>query len=166
VTESAVGSRLNAGCITSLTLIIIPSRALRLLVGADVPPNGKADSGVLPPDGDGGEPCSCVFWFCGCPVISGDNSLSEQSCTYGWAISGFDRPAAVNERDPAGRATMFNQYGSVLCILCESSMRLATIEPGEAGTSTATFECRYPPCASSRVMVIGKAELGQDALSA
>jgi hypothetical protein len=51
---------------------------------------------------------------------------------------------------------MFNQYGSVLCISCESSMRLATIEPGEAGTSTATFECRYPPCAKSRVMVIGE----------
>jgi hypothetical protein len=69
----------------------------------------------------------------------------------------------VNERDPAGRATIFNQYGSILCISCESSMRLATIEPGEAGTSTATFECRYPPCANrSRVMVIGKAELGQD----
>jgi hypothetical protein len=102
----------------------------------------------------------------GCSVTSGDNSLSEHSCTYGWAISGFDGPAAVNERDPAGRATMFNQYGSVLCISCESSMRLATIEPGEAGTSTATFECRYPPCARSRVMVIGKAELGQDVLSA
>jgi hypothetical protein len=50
---------------------------------------------------------------------------------------------------------MFSQYGSVLCISCESSMRLATIEPGEAGTSTATFESRYPPCARSRVMVIG-----------
>jgi hypothetical protein len=61
---------------------------------------------------------------------------------------------------------MFEQYGSVLCISCESSMRLATIEPGEAGTSTATFECRYPPCAGSRVMVIGKAALGQDVLSA
>jgi hypothetical protein len=46
---------------------------------------------------------------------------------------------------------MFNQYGSILCISCESSMRLSTIEPGEAGTSTATFECRYPPCARSRV---------------
>jgi hypothetical protein len=56
---------------------------------------------------------------------------------------------------------MFNQYGSVLCISCESSMRLATIEPGEAGTSTATFECRYPPCARSRVMVIGKASSGR-----
>jgi hypothetical protein len=37
---------------------------------------------------------------------------------------------------------MFNQYGSVLCILCASSMRLATIEPGEAGTSTVTFQRR------------------------
>jgi len=34
---------------------------------------------------------------------------------------------------------MFNQYGSVLCILCGSSMRLA-IEPGEAGTGMETFE--------------------------
>jgi hypothetical protein len=34
---------------------------------------------------------------------------------------------------------MFNQYGSVLCILCASSMRLA-IEPGEAGTGMETFE--------------------------
>jgi len=34
---------------------------------------------------------------------------------------------------------MFNQYDSVLCILCASSMWLA-IEPGEAGTSTETFE--------------------------
>jgi hypothetical protein len=61
---------------------------------------------------------------------------------------------------------MSNQYGSVLCIACESSMRLATIEPGEAGNSTATFECRYPPCARCRVMVIGKAQFGQDVLSA
>jgi hypothetical protein len=60
---------------------------------------------------------------------------------------------------------MFNQYGSVLCISCESSMRLVTIEPGESGTSRATFECRYPPCAKSRVMVIGKMQLGQDVLS-
>jgi hypothetical protein len=60
---------------------------------------------------------------------------------------------------------MFNQYGSVLCISCESSMRLACIEPGEAGTSTATFECRYAPCAKSRIMVIGKPQLGQDVLS-
>jgi hypothetical protein len=57
---------------------------------------------------------------------------------------------------------MFNQYGSVLCILCGSSMRLATIEPGEAGTSMETFECRYAPCARSRVTVIGKPQLGQN----
>ena len=57
---------------------------------------------------------------------------------------------------------MINQYGSVLCISCKSSMRLAKIEPGEAGTSTVTFECRYPPCARSRVIVIGKPQLGQD----
>ena len=60
---------------------------------------------------------------------------------------------------------MFNQYGSVLGISCESSMRLATIEPGAEGSSTVTFECRYPPCARSRVMVIGKPQLGQDVLS-
>jgi hypothetical protein len=60
---------------------------------------------------------------------------------------------------------MFNRYGSVLCISCESSMRLTKIEPGEAGTSTVTFECRYPPCASFRVLVIGKPQLGQDALA-
>jgi len=60
---------------------------------------------------------------------------------------------------------MFNRYGSVLCISCESSMRLTQIEPAEAGTSTVTFECRYPPCARSRVLVIGKPQLGQDALS-
>ena len=65
-----------------------------------------------------------------------------------------------------GEQRMFNQYGSVLCISCESSMRLAKIEPGEAGTNTVTFECRYPPCARSRVMVIGKPQLGQDVLSA
>jgi hypothetical protein len=45
-------------------------------------------------------------------------------------------------------------------------MRLAKIEPSEAGTSTVTFECRYPPCARSRVLVIGKPQLGQDVLSA
>jgi hypothetical protein len=28
--------------------------------------------------------------------------------------------------------TMLDQYGSVLCVACASSMRLATIEPGEA----------------------------------
>jgi hypothetical protein len=60
---------------------------------------------------------------------------------------------------------MFNQYGSVLCIWCGSSMRLATIEPSAEGTSTFTFECRYLPCARSRVMVIGKPQLGQDVLS-
>jgi hypothetical protein len=45
-------------------------------------------------------------------------------------------------------------------------MRLTKIEPGEAGTSTVTFVCRYPPCARLRVMVIGKPQLGQDVLSA
>jgi hypothetical protein len=60
---------------------------------------------------------------------------------------------------------MFNQYGSVLCVSCESSMRLSTVEPGEDGICRATFECRYPPCARSRVMVIGKLQLGQDVLS-
>jgi hypothetical protein len=44
---------------------------------------------------------------------------------------------------------MFNQYGSVLCILCGSPMRLATIESGEAGTSMETFECRHNPCIRS-----------------
>jgi hypothetical protein len=61
---------------------------------------------------------------------------------------------------------MLNQYGSVLCIWCEGSMLLATIVPGEAGTSTATFECRYPPCVKFRIMVIGKPQVGQDVLSA
>jgi hypothetical protein len=61
---------------------------------------------------------------------------------------------------------MLNQYGSVLCVSCESSMRLSTVEPGEDGICRATFECRYPPCARSRVMVIGKLQLGQDVLSA
>jgi hypothetical protein len=60
---------------------------------------------------------------------------------------------------------MFNQYGSVLCNSCQSSMRLATIEPSAEGTSTVTFECRYLPCARSRVMVIGQPQLGQDVLS-
>jgi hypothetical protein len=60
---------------------------------------------------------------------------------------------------------MLNQYGSVLCISCKSSMRLATIEPGEAGTSTVTFECRYPPCARSRVMLLGRPQLRHDVLS-
>ena len=45
---------------------------------------------------------------------------------------------------------MFNQYGSVLCISCESSMRLAKIVPGEAGTSTVTFE-RMPVSAMREV---------------
>jgi hypothetical protein len=53
---------------------------------------------------------------------------------------------------------MLDQYGSVLCVACASSMRLATIEPGEAGTSMVMFECRYPPCAKSRVMVLGRPE--------
>jgi hypothetical protein len=48
---------------------------------------------------------------------------------------------------------------------CESSMRLSTVEPSEDGISTVTFECRYRPCAKSRVMVIGKPQLGQDVLS-
>jgi hypothetical protein len=60
---------------------------------------------------------------------------------------------------------MLNQYGSVLCVSCESSMRLSTVEPGEDGICRATFECRYPPCARSRVMVIGKLQFGQDVLS-
>jgi hypothetical protein len=60
---------------------------------------------------------------------------------------------------------MLNQYGSVLCVSCESSMRLSTVEPGEDGICRVTFECRYPPCARSRVMVIGKLQLGQDMLS-
>ena len=60
---------------------------------------------------------------------------------------------------------MFNQYGSVLCNSCQSSMRLATIEPSAEGTSTVTFECRYPPSARSRVMLIGKPHPGQDVLS-
>jgi hypothetical protein len=60
---------------------------------------------------------------------------------------------------------MLDQYGSVLCVACASSMRLATIEPGEAGTSMVMFECRYPPCAKSRVMVLGRLQLRQDARS-
>jgi hypothetical protein len=60
---------------------------------------------------------------------------------------------------------MLDQYGSVLCVACASSMRLATIEPGEAGTSKVMFECRYPPCAKSRVMVLGRPQLRQDARS-
>ena len=57
---------------------------------------------------------------------------------------------------------MLDQYGSVLCVACASSMRLATIEPGEAGTSMVMFECRYPPCAKSRVMVLDRPQLRQD----
>jgi hypothetical protein len=60
---------------------------------------------------------------------------------------------------------MLDHYGSVLCVACASSMRLATIEPGEAGTSMVMFECRYPPCAKSRVMVLGRPQLRQDVLS-
>jgi hypothetical protein len=51
---------------------------------------------------------------------------------------------------------MLDQYGSVLCICVCSSMRLATIEPTEAGTSMAMFECRYPPCGRSHIVVLGK----------
>jgi hypothetical protein len=60
---------------------------------------------------------------------------------------------------------MLNQYGSVLCVSCESSMRLSTVEPGEDGICRVTFECRYPPCARSRVIVIGKLQLQEDVLS-
>ena len=35
---------------------------------------------------------------------------------------------------------MLDQYGSVLCVACASSMRLATIEPSEAGTSMVMFD--------------------------
>jgi hypothetical protein len=37
---------------------------------------------------------------------------------------------------------MLDQYDSVLCVAYASSMRLATIEPGEAGTSMVMCECR------------------------
>jgi hypothetical protein len=60
---------------------------------------------------------------------------------------------------------MLNQYGSVLCISCASSMRLATIEPDDADTSTVTFECRYLPCGQSRVMVLGRSPLQRDVRS-
>jgi hypothetical protein len=60
---------------------------------------------------------------------------------------------------------MLNQYGSVLCISCASSMRLATIEPDDADTSAVTFECRYLPCGQSRVMVLGRSPLEQDVRS-
>jgi hypothetical protein len=59
---------------------------------------------------------------------------------------------------------MFEQYGSVLCISCKSSMRLATIVPGDAGISAVTFECRYSPCARSRILVLAKPELGRDVI--
>ena len=57
---------------------------------------------------------------------------------------------------------MFNQYGSVMCNSCGSSMRLATIEPDEAGISTVRFECRYAQCARSRILLIGQPRLAQD----
>jgi hypothetical protein len=57
---------------------------------------------------------------------------------------------------------MFNQYGSVMCISCGSSMRLAVIEPDEAGVSTVRFECRYLQCARSRLLVIGQPRLAQE----
>ena len=60
---------------------------------------------------------------------------------------------------------MFNQYGSVMCNSCGSSMRLATIEPDGAGISTVRFECRYPQCARSRLLVIGQPRLWQDVSS-
>jgi hypothetical protein len=60
---------------------------------------------------------------------------------------------------------MLDHYGSVLCVACASSMRLATIEPGEAGTSMVMFECRYPPCAKSSVLVLGRSQLGKGVLS-
>jgi len=49
------------------------------------------------------------------------------------------------------RAAMLDQYGAVLCAACASSMRLATIEPGEAGTSMVMFECRYARISSKLV---------------
>jgi hypothetical protein len=49
--------------------------------------------------------------------------------------------------------------GSVYCLrVLDAACR---IEPGETGTSKITFECRYPPCAPLRVMVIGKTLLGR-----
>jgi hypothetical protein len=57
---------------------------------------------------------------------------------------------------------MFNQYGSVMCSSCGSSMRLAAIEPDEAGMSTVRFECRRPQCARSRLLVIGQPGLAQE----
>jgi hypothetical protein len=60
---------------------------------------------------------------------------------------------------------MLIQYGSVLCIACASSMRLATIEPDECGTSTVMFECRYLPCGKSRVIALGRSPLQRDVRS-
>jgi hypothetical protein len=60
---------------------------------------------------------------------------------------------------------MLNQYGSVLCISCGSSMRRATIEPDQTHTSNVTFECRYLPCGQSRVMVLGRSALQRDVRS-
>jgi hypothetical protein len=57
---------------------------------------------------------------------------------------------------------MFNQYGSVMCNSCGSSMRLATIEPDEAGISTVRFEWRYPQYARSRLLVIGQPRLARE----
>jgi hypothetical protein len=55
---------------------------------------------------------------------------------------------------------MLDQYGSVLCVACTSSMRLATIEPGEAGTSMVMFDDgrgRVPDCNRNgvRLFVMG-----------
>jgi hypothetical protein len=60
---------------------------------------------------------------------------------------------------------MLIQYGSVLCVACASSMRLAIIEPGEPGTSMVMFECRYPPCGKSRVLALGRSPLQRDVRS-
>jgi hypothetical protein len=44
-------------------------------------------------------------------------------------------------------------------------MPLAAIEPTDAGTSMAMFECRYPPCGRSHIVVLGKtAEQVSDAV--
>jgi len=56
---------------------------------------------------------------------------------------------------------MFNQYGSVLCILCGSSMRLA-IKPGEAGTSMETFECRHNPRSVHRELAMMQSCIGSE----
>ena len=57
---------------------------------------------------------------------------------------------------------MFNQYGSVMCNSCGSSMRLAVIDLDEAGVSTVRFECRYSQCARSRLLVIGQPGLAKE----